>query len=610
MSTKQSPAVSILQWDPGKDVFRASPRWERYSLSSLPAESLLDPEACRSGIDQEDFDSFLEFYAACKKGHGAATILRLLLRNGETQLVFLSVSVASDASNAPDFVVAKIVEIDEGAGRVHSSRYKELPIDENGGSLVYEIANGKPRIIFADTPLELDIALSVRNASALNAVFLAAYDLDTGDVLHFAGEMLPAELYSAKTISGIKKHYLEYVHEDDIKKIVYNELRLHEAHVDGLDSEEIVFEGRVKPPSEPEAGFIWVEISFIKLTEETGRRVVCVLARDITRRKHEERALLQRANLDPYTTILPRVTFEEFCASQRKNRIPENWINAVLLIDASYVGKEPIRGIERIDLLDKVSERLEVVLARHIDSKNYAARFGDSVFLMSMHDLESHALLRERVYQLQGEIIEALDDERFAVCIGVTLCHHDRKSGFRCIFDDVEQALISAKSTRKSQIVFYGPGLNDGPSQDGNKPVYIRTFGYFDVFVNDEPVLFKHRKAKELLAILVDRQGAFVSNTVAAELLWEDEVMTKQVRARFRKVAMWLNKTLADYGIEDIVETAGRARRLREETVVCDLYNYLSHDESHKDAFVGSYMNDYSWAEITKAELCRELFIR
>ena len=43
------------------------------------------------------------------------------------------------------------------------------------------------------------------------------------------------------------------------------------------------------------------------------------------------------------------------------------------------------------------------------------------------------------------------------------------------------------------------------------KRIVIRTFGYFDIFVDGETIPFSCKKAKELLALLVDRRGGFVT---------------------------------------------------------------------------------------------------
>ena len=58
---------------------------------------------------------------------------------------------------------------------------------------------------------------------------------------------------------------------------------------------------------------------------------------------------------------------------------------------------------------------------------------------------------------------------------------------------------------------------------NGKHHIFIRTFGHFDVFVDGEAILFNHSKAKELLALLVDRRGGFVGATEAISCLWEDE---------------------------------------------------------------------------------------
>lgn len=41
----------------------------------------------------------------------------------------------------------------------------------------------------------------------------------------------------------------------------------------------------------------------------------------------------------------------------------------------------------------------------------------------------------------------------------------------------------------------------------GERPLNVRCFGSFEVFVKGDPVYFKRRKSKELLAYLIDRRG-------------------------------------------------------------------------------------------------------
>ena len=136
-----------------------------------------------------------------------------------------------------------------------------------------------------------------------------------------------------------------------------------------------------------------------------------------------------------------------------------------------------------------------------------------------------------------------------------------------------------------------------------NRNVTIRTFGYFDVFVGDKPIAFRNKKSKELLALLVDRRGGFVTSEEAIGFLWEDEPASTLTLSRYRKVALRLKNTLEEYGVSDIVESIDGKRRIVTEKVKCDLFDYLSGKEEYAKDFKGSYLNNYSWAETTLGEL-------
>lgn len=135
--------------------------------------------------------------------------------------------------------------------------------------------------------------------------------------------------------------------------------------------------------------------------------------------------------------------------------------------------------------------------------------------------------------------------------------------------------------------------------------VHIRTFGYFDVFVDDTPIAFRNEKSKELFALLVDRRGGFVSSEEAISFLWEEEASNAVTLARYRKVALRLKNLLEEYGVSDIVESVNGKRRIVSEKVQCDLYDYLS---GQTELFKGSYLTNYSWAETTLGELTGDHF--
>lgn len=139
--------------------------------------------------------------------------------------------------------------------------------------------------------------------------------------------------------------------------------------------------------------------------------------------------------------------------------------------------------------------------------------------------------------------------------------------------------------------------------------VNIRTFGYFDVFVDEKPIAFRNEKSKELFALLVDRRGGYVSSEEAISFLWEDESANAVTLARYRKVALRLKNILEEYGISDIVESVNGRRRIVTDKVSCDLYDYLKNKDENVKLFNGSYLTNYSWGETTLGELLNKHII-
>lgn len=140
-----------------------------------------------------------------------------------------------------------------------------------------------------------------------------------------------------------------------------------------------------------------------------------------------------------------------------------------------------------------------------------------------------------------------------------------------------------------------------------NCTVSIRTFGYFDVFVGDKPIVFRNKKSKELFALLVDRKGGYITSDEAISFLWEEEPVNTVTLARYRKVALRLKNTLEEYGISDILESVNGSRRIVTEKVQCDLYQYLSGKKEYSQLFKGNYLTNYSWGETTLGELLNNL---
>ena len=60
----------------------------------------------------------------------------------------------------------------------------------------------------------------------------------------------------------------------------------------------------------------------------------------------------------------------------------------------------------------------------------------------------------------------------------------------------------------------------DGTETPGK--LVVHTFGNFEVLYNGAPLVFEREKAKELLALLIDRQGLSMTNGEIEAFLWEE----------------------------------------------------------------------------------------
>lgn len=135
------------------------------------------------------------------------------------------------------------------------------------------------------------------------------------------------------------------------------------------------------------------------------------------------------------------------------------------------------------------------------------------------------------------------------------------------------------------------------------KRVFIRTFGFFDVFVDGAPIYFTSTKAKELLAFMVDRCGGFICAEEAISIMWEERPCDSTTRSLYRQAAAKLRGILKQYDIENILIEEKQGRRINADMIDCDYYMLRRGDKKALAQYFGQYMVQYSWAENTNASL-------
>ena len=348
---------------------------------------------------------------------------------------------------------------------------------------------------------------------------------------------------------------------------------------------------------------------------------------DIQDHKVEEMKLVEKARTDPLTGLLNREAFEEQCHRKQEHASKGKLYGFGFIYIDSF---KNILDRYGYPFADKMVQQIAKTFKAVTNVGDHCGCLGGDTFVICMDGHGSLDYLKERYRILKASLDRTIENQQMTVSIGVVPVTGVQIlsrgcSCFEAVYQKADFSLRKAKGYGGNRIVYYDPSMEEEyraekETQDQDQleliaqalssdvcgkievledPVYIRTFGYFDIFVDGKPVLFNHLKAKELLALLVDRRGGFISSKEAISFLWENEASNRTTHARYRKVAMWLRETLEAHNIGDIVENHNGNRRIVPEKVSCDMYRYMSDKINPERRFRGSYMLNYSWGETT-----------
>ncbi len=129
--------------------------------------------------------------------------------------------------------------------------------------------------------------------------------------------------------------------------------------------------------------------------------------------------------------------------------------------------------------------------------------------------------------------------------------------------------------------------------------IRVQTFGGFEVFVNNVPIQFRRRKAKELLALLIDRRGASLTAAEICAILWEDAPMGQSRKSYLRTLVTDLKSALDEAGIQDVFIKRHNSFAIASDKLDCDSYRFLKGDPQAVNSYRHDYMPAYSWAEFS-----------
>ena len=126
------------------------------------------------------------------------------------------------------------------------------------------------------------------------------------------------------------------------------------------------------------------------------------------------------------------------------------------------------------------------------------------------------------------------------------------------------------------------------------KLLTIQCFGNFEVLHNGRSLPFKRKKAKELLAVLIDRNGAGMTAKQICAILFPEDTDDSKNAAYLRQLILDLKNTLKTIRAENVLQHDTPYYRVNTNLVKCDYFSFL---ETGKPEFHGEYMTQYSWAE-------------
>ncbi|MCQ2079726.1 MAG: response regulator [archaeon] len=136
-------------------------------------------------------------------------------------------------------------------------------------------------------------------------------------------------------------------------------------------------------------------------------------------------------------------------------------------------------------------------------------------------------------------------------------------------------------------------------------PVFVHTFGNFEIYVDGEPVSFSRRPAKEVLAYLVDRKGAVVSKKELCEALFKDPDCTHKSMDYLSKIIKDLGTTLDKAGVGRMIHIDRKECFVVPEHFLCDAYEYFKGNPEYMNKFSGDYMSQFEWAQDSVSKFYR-----
>lgn len=135
------------------------------------------------------------------------------------------------------------------------------------------------------------------------------------------------------------------------------------------------------------------------------------------------------------------------------------------------------------------------------------------------------------------------------------------------------------------------------PIDYSSERFFAKTFGRFEFFVDGKPLSFKREKSKEVLALLIDNEGASLTTEQIASYIYEERYYDRKLKNTLMPIIRSLQETLQEAGAEEILVKTWGHLAVDTSKFHCDSYDYMAGEPYAINCFRGEYMSNYSWAE-------------
>lgn len=126
----------------------------------------------------------------------------------------------------------------------------------------------------------------------------------------------------------------------------------------------------------------------------------------------------------------------------------------------------------------------------------------------------------------------------------------------------------------------------------------IVCFGNFEVFDKEGNIVrFSRSRAKEAFAYIVSLKGSSCTIGELGAVLFGDDCGQEKNKSYIQKIRSSMIRDLTQAGVAEVLRKSFNSIAIDTSKVDCDFYRYKQGDEEALDAYVGEFMNQYSWAE-------------